>query len=619
MGLAIPLSKRNRSDFTADGQPYLSVDHLYTPDSLMKRTFCLISLRKTWLFLFFCWLPLFSALQALPPAEESAQLESEYLKKGEDHFFARRFGAALQWFRRALEINPDNALAHAYTGDILLSLGEPDEALKHFRVAAELKSNPAPEYFRIGQIYYLKQEREEAERYFKRALKADESLVEAHFYLGLLSYRMGRNRAETLKHLKAFRSARPDFSDREALDRAIALLEDPDAPLDQHRDLITIDPLRLFYRKDSNDTETAEKTAEAQPEKQSEEERVQPQKRPDVTVQKPSPDLQKPVTQDYRDGFLSVASGPGSLFNQALVFRDENPDRALAILAEAIEQDPRDARLHSLRCEILFRHKKDLQEARRSCEKAAGLEPTFRHLQNLGRIQEAEGKPSEAYASYVKALDGNMDPDLAIHAIKIGETLPGKEQETRSLLERMLARRPDHREGLLTLMQRQKDDRNRVGLRTTMERLQSLYGDDIDVLERMAMILLSDPETEDEAVELLRRYYNHRPEDLRAGLSLAGLYLKRGQEKEALVLLAELYESHPESYDVVRTILILFMRRNQNLDSAETMARKFLNSGAPEEQKKAILDLLPEDMKNRLAPTPEPSKQPVPLNTPVQP
>ncbi|EHQ06465.1 Tetratricopeptide TPR_1 repeat-containing protein [Leptonema illini DSM 21528] len=614
----------------------------------MKRIFYLIPPMSVWFFAFFPYgKPIAAEPNAQPDrsqessserstqqsVEESARLEREYLKKGEDHFFARRFGAALQWFRRAIDINPDNALAHAYTGDILLSLGEPDQALKHFRVAAELKSDPAPEYFRIGQIYYLKKEREQSEQYFKRALKSDPTLVEAHFYLGLLSYRMGRNREETLTHLKAFRAARPDFTDKEALNRAIALLEDPATKLDQSRDLIDIDPLRLFYRKENEQkdtarTETESKDAEDKPVADESTEKNENIAQTEKAEDQAQTEKAEKQTED-KDGFLTVAAGPGSLFNQALVFRDENPTRALQILDRAIKEDARDARLHSLRCEILFRSKADTAGALKACAKATELAPDYRNLQNLGRVQEAAEKRADAYASYVEALNRKMEPDLAMHAIKLGETLPGKEQETRRLLERMLARRPDHREGLLTLMRRQKEDKNRVGIRTTMERLQSLYSDDVEVLERMAMILLSDPDTETEAVELLKRYYD-RTGDLRAGLSLSGLYLKRENEKEALVLLAELYEKHPENHDVVRTILILFVRRNQNLDSAERIARSFLATNPPAEQRAAILGLLPNELRNRIdppvekqvekdGPAREPSRQPVRPNTPVQP
>jgi hypothetical protein len=96
------------------------------------------------------------------------------------------------------------------------------------------------------------------------------------------------------------------------------------------------------------------------------------------------------------------------------------------------------------------------------------------------------------------------------------------------------------------------------------------------------------------------------------------------------VLLAELYEKHPENYDVVRTILILFVRRNQNLDSAERIARSFLATNPPAEQRAAILGLLPEELRNRIVPpaekqvekdgpASEPSSEPVRPNTPVQP
>ncbi|MBW7858665.1 MAG: tetratricopeptide repeat protein, partial [Leptonema sp. (in: Bacteria)] len=175
---------------------------------------------------------------------EQTRLEKEYLQKGEDHFFEKRFGTALQWLKKAIEINPDNATAHAYIGDILLTLGEYNDALKHYRVAAELMSNPSLEYFRMGQIYYLQNDRLDSEKFFEKALVSNPELAEAHFYIGLISYRNGRNRQETLSHLKLFREKRPNFIDIAGLDKVIALLEDPKADLDKSKDLLTIDPLR---------------------------------------------------------------------------------------------------------------------------------------------------------------------------------------------------------------------------------------------------------------------------------------------------------------------------------------------------------------------------------------
>ena len=564
--------------------------------------------------------------------EKLAAVEIEYLRQGEDHFFDRKFGAALQWFRKVIEINPDNAIAHAYCGDILLHLDDVDEALRHFRIAAELKSNPAGELFRIGQIYYIKQDRTKAETYFNKALKADPTLAEAHFYLGLLSFRLGRNRSETLDHLKIFRDERPNFANRDELLKVIALLEDPATKLDSKKDLLSVDPLRLFYRKDDADNSkkqvTVDQTKTDQPASTNTDTQTQndTQASPDlITDQKTEPTTEdQPGNKTVSQDFISVSKGKGSLFNQALVFKDEDPARSLKILDQAIQENPTDEQLFSLRCEIEFNQAKTktnqdnsnqgnsnteenqkvktdvFDKAIRSCTQAAKLAPNFRNLQNTGRVFEAAQNYDDAWQNYVKALNNKLDVDLAVHTVKLGDTLNGKEQETRAILERLLARRPDHKEGLIILLQKQVHGKNKTGLKLTMERLQSLYKDDAEVLEKLAQSLLEDPDLEDEAIHVLKQYTSAKPDDLRAGLTLAGLYLKQDNEKDALVLLGRLYEDHPTDFDVVRTILVLFVRRNQNMDSAEKIAKQFLDSNPTDEDRQSILEILPDEITKRL-------------------
>lgn len=590
----------------------------------MKRTF-LLSLLMFYNGSIFC--------QPKPITElsDQANLEKEYLKKGEDHFFEKRFGTALQWLKKAIEINPDNATAHAYIGDILLTLGQYDDALKHFRVASELKSDPSLEYFRIGQIYYLQNNRLQAEASFKKALQSNPELVEAHFYIGLISYRDGRNRQETLSHLKLFREKRPDFIDGLKLDKAIAVLEDPNTDIEKSNDLLTIDPLQLFYRKEKkNDIQKqiSDIDKPAITENKTEEksdltntkiklENNDTQKSTDALAnetntktdtdtaiienQSATTETSTPIKDD---GFIGLPSD--SLFTQASVLWSTSPDKAIKLIDKAMDTNPKDAKLHSLRCQIYFQSTpQKLKEALKDCSQATLLSPDFRNLQNQGRIEEAMKDQEAAYNSYKQALDRKMEIDLAYHTIEIGEQLQGKQAETRSILERLLSRRPDHKDGLLMLLKRQQQEDNKIGLQATTEKLQSLYPNDEKLLIEIATVLLSNPKTKEQAIQLLKRYYDLKPDDVKVALTLAGLYLQNKDEKQALQILGQLYETYPTNYDVVRTILILFVRQNQNLDSAETIVTKYLESNEPtQEERQNILQLLPESMQSKFQPKP---------------
>ncbi|MBW7859170.1 MAG: hypothetical protein H3C43_12955, partial [Leptonema sp. (in: Bacteria)] len=316
-------------------------------------------------------------------------------------------------------------------------------------------------------------------------------------------------------------------------------------------------------------------------------------------------DQSKTTTEDksISDGFLSLPNN--TPLTQASVLWPTAPDKAIKIIDKAIVDNPKDANLYSLKCEIYYKSSpQQLQEALQSCNQASRLSPDFRNLQNQGRVEEAMKNSKSAYESYRQALDRKMEVDLAYHTIEIGDTLPNKQAETRAILERLLSRQPDHKAGLLLLMKRQQQENNRIGLQSTTERLQSLYPDDDQLLIEMATVLLSQPETKDQAIQLLRRYYHSKPDDVKAGLTLAGLYLQKEDEKQALQILGELYENFPTNYDIVRTILILFVRQNQNLDSAETMVTKYLNSTEPtEEERQNIIQILPESLQMKIQPT----------------
>lgn len=574
--------------------------------------------RSRILFLVLCmsWSVPASGRSPAPPATVEQKDETDYMQRGEDHFFAGRYGTALEWFRKALAINPDNARAHAYSGDILLSLGRPDEAIPHYIVAAELEAEPSTEFFRLGQIYYLKGDHDRAEPQFLRALSTNENLAEAHFYLALIAFRTRKNRAETLEHLKAFRQKRPDFAGTAAVDRAIAVLEDPSSPELPSRELLDVDPLRLFFKDQKNretpgtdpgKPDTGESPTPAKTTGIEAGNRPEGAGQPEASeknVQKKDPRTRPPTGPLEGVSFLPLEPHEPGTLDRAQALRRDDVDRALAVVSEARRTDDGNAELASLECEILFVDRKQPEQALPSCKAAAGLEPGFRNLHNLGLILfELKDFPG-AFQAWRDALKQAFDVPLALRTVRLGTTIEGKRAETRGLLERMLTASPDHRDGLLLLLNMQATEQGPSGLRATAERLLALFPDDLDVLRQVTGAMLSTAATEEDAMPLLSRYVARAHDDIPAALSLASLHQKHASDRQALEVLQQLYADHPDNPEAVRAILIFFVHNNRNLDSAETVARAFLATTQDAALRDSILEILPEDLRKKVLPPP---------------
>lgn len=165
-----------------------------------------------------------------PAGSKSAQIKDQagdLFRRGQEHYFKRNFHTAAELFKRAVELEPEHALGHAYLGDVYLVQKEPDLAIKHIRVAIELSSEPAREWFRLGQALFLKKDAEGSLKAYARALSVDPQLHEVHFETGTVHLYLLKDPKATVRDWTAFRKAAPDDPQGPAIDRAIRLLQDP--------------------------------------------------------------------------------------------------------------------------------------------------------------------------------------------------------------------------------------------------------------------------------------------------------------------------------------------------------------------------------------------------------
>ncbi|MEO8370241.1 MAG: tetratricopeptide repeat protein [Candidatus Solibacter sp.] len=121
-------------------------------------------------------------------------------------------GAAVEW-AKALDLEPNEALAHNNLGLALVETGKLDEGMAHYRRALELSPGYPEAYNNLGSALVRRRRLPEAVEQFENALKSNPDHANAHVNLGAALAQMGRV-DEAMPHLE----------------RAVELLpRDPDA------------------------------------------------------------------------------------------------------------------------------------------------------------------------------------------------------------------------------------------------------------------------------------------------------------------------------------------------------------------------------------------------------
>ncbi len=82
----------------------------------------------------------------------------EMLASAEAAFANKQYQASLDYYRKALEEQPDNVYVLSRAGSLCIVLGLYDEAIKHFIHAAEVDPNNGDNYYNLGNAYFFMKE-----------------------------------------------------------------------------------------------------------------------------------------------------------------------------------------------------------------------------------------------------------------------------------------------------------------------------------------------------------------------------------------------------------------------------------------------------------------------------
>lgn len=95
-------------------------------------------------------------------------------------------------FRRALELNPNYAVAHMWYGTLLIAVGRFEEAITAMRRAQELDPLSPITNATIGLPYYLSRSYEQAVECYRKALQLEPNSLPAHLLLGRAYLQIGK-------------------------------------------------------------------------------------------------------------------------------------------------------------------------------------------------------------------------------------------------------------------------------------------------------------------------------------------------------------------------------------------------------------------------------------------
>jgi tetratricopeptide (TPR) repeat protein len=123
-----------------------------------------------------------------------------------------RINEAFACFHKALEINPRDDNAYNGLGNVYYQTGKTEEAIANFRKALEIDPNYSEAHYNIGNVLLQIGATEEALVHYNKAIEIDPNYCKAHNNIGNLLLQIGRT-DEAIGHYKKAVECDPKFSE----------------------------------------------------------------------------------------------------------------------------------------------------------------------------------------------------------------------------------------------------------------------------------------------------------------------------------------------------------------------------------------------------------------------
>jgi Flp pilus assembly protein TadD len=189
-----------------------------------------------------------------PPAALNKIVEQfvddlSHCRAGNEFFKAHDWQGAERMYRKALEINPNNAEVHSNLGVVLAARKRGDEAVAHYRKALEIKPDYANAHYNLGVLLAKIERVDEAIDHFQKALEINPDYAEAHNNLGAMLAIRGQT-DDAIAHYRKAIQINPDYAQAHSnLGVLLAKLGRVDEAIDHFQKALEIMPDDVKVRR----------------------------------------------------------------------------------------------------------------------------------------------------------------------------------------------------------------------------------------------------------------------------------------------------------------------------------------------------------------------------------
>jgi arylsulfatase A-like enzyme/Tfp pilus assembly protein PilF len=128
---------------------------------------------------------------------------------GNEYFKARKFGDAITYFKKALELKPDYDLALINMANSYRGLGNDDAAMAGYEQYLRVDPKNAYVHYQMGEILLDRGDRRAAEVRFREALEIDAKVAPARVALGVVAFERG-DLTTAAREIKTALEIKPD-------------------------------------------------------------------------------------------------------------------------------------------------------------------------------------------------------------------------------------------------------------------------------------------------------------------------------------------------------------------------------------------------------------------------
>jgi Flp pilus assembly protein TadD len=144
-----------------------------------------------------------------------------YVRAGDTYLTANDTAGAIREYRKALELNPQNAVAHSNLGGVLATQGMVAEGKAHLDEAIRLDPQSGSAHYNLGMLLFRQRQIDEAVRHLSLAVELKPETADAQRVLGALLCNQGDVAQGTVHLSEAVRLAPDDATAQYCLGKAL--------------------------------------------------------------------------------------------------------------------------------------------------------------------------------------------------------------------------------------------------------------------------------------------------------------------------------------------------------------------------------------------------------------